>query len=246
MKDLTRTGKKINSLIGKAIAEHGLIKDNDRILVAVSGGKDSLTLLTLLKKIQGWAPVRFELVAIHIKTDFKCGGCVHEERLTDFFSRIDVEYIFSDIKVLDEKGHTSCFWCSWNRRKAFFETAEKLGCNKIALGHHKDDIVETLLLNMIYNSEISAMNPYQEMFGGKLAIIRPLCYVEESLIKQFAGESGFPEQLCQCPFGGSSRRKYIKEFIRQTARLTPKVNIKSNIFNSVKRVRLDYIDVGGE
>jgi len=246
MRDLTRTGSIINSKIGKAVNDYDLIGEGDRILIAVSGGKDSMTLLDLLNKIQGWAPVKFEVFAVHIITDFHCGGCVHKTTLTDAFREMNIEYRFKDIKVLDDKGKTSCFWCSWNRRKAIFETAAELKCNKVALGHHKDDIVETMLMNLLYNGEFSAMNPKQEMFKGKITIIRPLCYVEENTIKKFAAESGLPEQLCKCPFGKDSRRKYVKEFIRQTEKTTPKINIKTNIFKSVARVKSDYIDLKEE
>ncbi|MDP8298493.1 MAG: ATP-binding protein [Candidatus Tantalella remota] len=248
MRDLTRTGIKINSRIGKAIHDYGLIEEGDRILLAVSGGKDSVTLLRFLKMIQGWSPVKFKLSAAHICTDFQCGVRVHKTALTELFDEEELEYTFRDVKVLDEKGKTSCFWCSWNKRKALFEIAQETGCNKVALGHHKDDIVETLLMNLLYNGEISAINPRQELFGGKITLIRPLCYVEERLVKQFVKEKGYPEQLRTCPFGNESRRKYIKDFIRETEKTTPKVNIKENIFRSVTRIKEDYIDLrsGGE
>jgi len=138
VRNLTKTGARINSKIGKAIHDYGLIKNGDRILIAVSGGKDSLTLLSLLKQIQTWSPVKFELFAAHVKTDFQCGGCAHEQTLTDMFEDMGLEYVFKNIKVLDDKGKTTCFWCAWNRRKTLFETADELGCNKVAFGHHKD------------------------------------------------------------------------------------------------------------
>lgn len=242
MRDLTKLGAKINTKIGKALNDYSLIENKDRILVAVSGGKDSLTLLSFLKKIQGWAPVSFEIFAAHIETDFHCGGCVHKPVLSDFFKGIGVEYQVRDVKVLDENGETTCFWCSWNKRKALFKIADELNCNKVAFGHHKDDIAETMLMNLLYNGEISAMNPKQEMFKGKLTLIRPLCYVDEDLIIKFAKESGFPAQLCQCPFGKDSKRKYIKEFIKKTKENTPQVNISTNILKSMSRIRKDYID----
>jgi tRNA 2-thiocytidine biosynthesis protein TtcA len=246
MRDLTPAGRAINTKIGKAIHDYSLIEDGDKILVAVSGGKDSLTLLHLLKKIQSWAPVKYELFAAHISTDFHCGGCVHNNVLTSVFTGLGIEYRFKDIKVLDEKGNTTCFWCSWNKRKALFEIADELGCNKVALGHHKDDIVETMLMNLIYNGEISAMNPRQELFKGKITLIRPLCYVEEDLTRKFSKESAFPEQLCRCPFGQDSRRKFIKDFIAQASKVSGKMDIKTNIFRSMARIKAEYIDVKEE
>jgi tRNA 2-thiocytidine biosynthesis protein TtcA len=243
MRDLTKTGSKINSKIGKAIGDYNLIEEGDRILIAVSGGKDSLTLLSLLKKIQTWSPVNFELFAAHVKSDLHCSGCAHESTLTELFQKMDIKSVFKEIKVLDEKGKTTCFWCSWNRRKALFMAADELDCNKVALGHHKDDIVETMFLNLIYNGEISAMNPRQEIFEGKITIIRPLCYVEENMTRKFAQESGFPGQLCQCPFGMDSKRKHVKEFIRETEKKTPKIDVKTNIFRSISRIKEDYINL---
>lgn len=242
MRDLTRTGRAINSKIGKAIGEYDLIQDGDKILVAVSGGKDSLTLLTLLKAIQSWAPVKFELTAAHVKSDLHCGSSLQDKALIKIFEELGVKYKFLEIEVLDSEEKTTCFWCSWNRRKSLFEYADEARCNKVALGHHKDDIVETMLMNLLYNGEISAINPNQEMFGGKLHIIRPLCYVEENTIKKFAKERGFPDELSQCPFGRDSRRKYVKDLIKDAEQKT-KANIKTNIFNSLSRIREEYIDL---
>lgn len=246
MRGLTKIEEKINSKIGKAIADYGLINDKDKILVAVSGGKDSLTLLSFLKKIQKWAPVKFELFAAHITTDFHCGSYVHSDTLSGLFAEIGVEYKFDHIKVLDEKGKTTCFWCSWNKRKALFKIAQGFGCNKLAFGHHKDDIAETMLMNLFCKGEISTMNPYQEMFKGKLTIIRPLCYVEENLIKEFSKESGFLYQLCKCQFGRDSQREYMKRLIKEIEKNIPGTNVKTNIFKSIAKIKKDYIGLKEE
>ena len=124
------------------------------------------------------------------------------------------EYLFKKINVLDKNKKLNCFWCSWNRRKILFETAGSIGCNKVALGHHKDDIIETTLLNLLFLGEFSTMNPRQELFRGKITIIRPLCHVEERAIMKFAKESGFPAQLYKCPNSQNSQRRHLKEFIK--------------------------------
>ena len=242
MHNLTKTGSYISNKIGRAIADHNLIEDRDRILVAVSGGKDSLTLLKLLIERKSWAPVKFELIAMHVETDFRCAGCVHTKKLKSFFEENDVKYHFEKIKVKSDREKTSCFWCSWNRRKALFLAADKLKCNKIAFGHHKDDIIETLLLNMFYQGEFAAMNPRQELFGGKIVLIRPLCYVEEENMRKFAKEAGFPTQVCRCPNSDTSKRRLMKNMIKELQKDCP--SVRTNIFNSALRVKEDYINLG--
>lgn len=248
MRSLTKTGSYISNRIGKAIADYNLIEHKDRILVAVSGGKDSMTLLKLLAERKRWAPVSFELIAMHVETDFRCGGCIHTKKLKTFFKSLGVKSHFAKIRVR-EKGQegkvkgkgVSCFWCAWNRRKALFMAADKLGCTKIALGHHKDDIIETLLLNLLFQGEFAAMNPRQELFGGKIVIIRPLCYVEEENMKKFAGESGFPSQVCRCPNADTSKRRMMKNFIKDMEKVCP--HVKTNIFRSISRVKEEYINI---
>ncbi len=239
MKKFTRSAHFISNKIGKAIGDYNLIEKNDKILIAVSGGKDSLTLLRLLRERQKWSPVKYELFAVNVKTDFHCASCTHEDALKKIFDGLGVKYVFSNIKVLDENNKTTCFWCSWNRRKELFNLADKHGCNKVALGHHKDDIIETTLMNMLFNGEFASMNPRQELFEGKLVIIRPLCYVEENIIKRYAKESGFTPKLCKCPFSQDSRRKFIKEFIREAEKKSP--NVRANIFNSASRIKKEYL-----
>ena len=241
MRRLGRIGNYISSKIGKAIGDYNMIEDGDRILVAVSGGKDSLSLLKLLNERKKWAPIKYELVAMHVQTDYRCAGCVHTAALKKFFKDNKIAYRFSKIKVRGEDNSVSCFWCSWNRRKALFLAAAKLGCRKIAFGHHKDDIIETLLLNIFYQGEFAAMNPAQKLFRGKITIIRPLCYVEESALKKYSILSGFPSQMCRCPNSGLSKRRMMKNFISKAEKDCR--NVKTNIFRSISRVRKDYIDI---
>ncbi len=241
MRPLGRTGNYISSRIGRAIADYKLIEDKDRILVAVSGGKDSMALLTLLNERKKWAPVSYELIAMHVRSDFHCAGCVHEKTLKSFFEERGIRHRFARIKIVDKKRGVSCFWCAWNRRKALFLAADKLGCNKIAFGHHRDDIVETLLLNMLFQGEFAAMNPRQELFKGKLTIIRPLCYVEEDVLRRYAKECKFPSQMCRCPNSKVSKRRVVKDFLNAVERDCG--HVKQNVFNSMSRVNKDYLQV---
>jgi len=241
MRRLSDSGNYISSRIGKAIGDYNMIEAGDRILVAVSGGKDSLSLLTLLNERKKWAPVKYELIAMHVETDHRCAGCVHTGTLKKFFKDNNIAYKFKKIKVRGKDNSVSCFWCSWSRRKALFVAAKELGCGKIAFGHHKDDIIQTLLLNIFYQGEFAAMNPAQKLFRGKITIIRPLCYVEEDVLKKFSVESGFPSQLCKCPNSDLSKRRMMKNFINKAEKESK--NVKTNIFRSISRVRKDYIDI---
>jgi tRNA 2-thiocytidine biosynthesis protein TtcA len=242
MRQLTKTGNYISARIGRAIADYNLIEDKDRILVAVSGGKDSLALLKLLNERRRWAPVHYELMAVHIETDYRCAGCVHTKALKRLFEDLGVKHHFEKIRIRNGGARDiSCFWCSWNRRKALFTLADRFDCNKVALGHHMDDIVETLLLNIFYHGEFSAMNPRQELFGGKITIIRPLCYVGEEATRRFARESAFPPQVCRCPNSQVSKRRKMKDIVRDLERDCQ--HAKTNIFKSIGRINHEYTQI---
>lgn len=242
----TKLKRLINRRIGRAIEDYDLISRGDKVLVAVSGGKDSLSLLSLMKDLEKRAPVDFEVSAAHITTDFSCASCTHTDALKEVFKKEGAEYFFGHASVLDEEGKTNCFWCSWNKRKKLFEIAKEAGCNKIAFGHHKDDIAETMLLNLLFKGEISVMNPRQELFSGELTLIRPLCYVDEKMLIDFAKENGFSSKVCQCPYGNTSKRKMIKDFLARLEEESPELSIKTNIFKSVSRIKEDYIDLKSE
>jgi tRNA 2-thiocytidine biosynthesis protein TtcA len=228
----------ISKRVGRAIMDYNMLADGDKIAVAVSGGKDSLTLLRILSDRRKFVPIKYELLAVHIDLGYPCQ---HPKILAKYFESLGIKYHIEKVDIL--KGKTrkdiSCFWCSWNRRKALFETADKFGCTKVALGHHKDDVVETILLNLFFHGEISAMSPRQELFGGKIVIIRPLVYVEEDMIVRFARTAGFAHQKCTCPNSLTSNRTRITEILKDLEKVCP--DIKTNIFRSVKRIKKDYL-----
>ncbi len=232
--------KEIRSLMGKAIHRFGLINDGDRIMVGVSGGKDSLTLLHLLYEREKRVPISYELIPVHIDLGF---GSNQAEILRDFFEKRGLTYHieFTDIGLRansSENRENPCFLCSWERRKRLFQLAESLRCNKIAFGHHKDDIIETLLLNIFYSAEISTMLPIQPMFKGRLTIIRPLALIEEKKIERFAREMNLPFSPSSCPASGRTKRKEVKELIATLEQRNRK--IKENIFRSLSRIKMDY------
>lgn len=228
----------ISKKVGKAITDYNMLSDKDKIAVAVSGGKDSLTLLKVLRDRQSFVPIEYELLAVHIDLGF---GSIDSRILAGYFKKHAYEYHIEKIDILKGKDRKdiSCFWCSWNRRKALFETAAKFNCNKVALGHHKDDIVQTMLLNLFFQGEISAMRPKQELFKGKITLIRPLAYVEEKEIIGFAKSEDFLHPKCRCPNSISSQRTQIAEIIKELEIACPQV--KTNIYRSLKRIKSEYL-----
>ncbi|RJP27965.1 MAG: tRNA 2-thiocytidine(32) synthetase TtcA [Candidatus Omnitrophota bacterium] len=228
----------ISKEIGKAIGDYGLISDGDKIAVAVSGGKDSITLLNLLNERRKFAPVNYEIMAIHVDLGYPRSV---SNKLKKYFNKIGVNYHIEKNDVLKKTGRSdiSCFWCSWNRRKSLFESAARLGFSKVALGHHMDDIIETILMNMFFQGEISAMLPKQELFGGKITLIRPLAYVQECMIKKYTKEFSVEYDKCICPNSAISNRRRMRRIISQLKKACP--DIKKNIFRSVRRVKADYL-----
>ncbi len=228
----------ISKRMGRAIMDYQMLADRDKIAVAVSGGKDSLILLRLLLDRKAFVPIKYDVIAIHIDMGYpkSISG-----KLEKYFKKLNVKYqiIKSDTLKKTEKSKINCFWCSWNRRKELFIAANKLGCTKIALGHHMDDIIETVLLNLFFQGEISSMVPKQKLFKGKITLIRPLAYVEERLIERFAREAKLGHDTCVCPRSVTSNRSRVGRIIRSLEKVCP--DIKKNIFRSVKRVKQDYL-----
>lgn len=231
----------IKRSVGKALHHYKMISDGEKIAVGLSGGKDSLTLMWILTERLTRIPISYELFAIYIDPGFE-GNFV--KPLEDYCRKMNyslhVEKTDFGIKAhSSENRENPCFLCSMLRRKRMFEIADELGCSKLALGHHKDDIIETLFMNMCYAGEISTMVPVQPLFGGELTIIRPLSYVDEDTICRFARHKGFPDFTNPCPSAKNSSRHKIKNTLRSLYQSNKK--IKGNIFKSLSRVKPDYL-----
>jgi tRNA 2-thiocytidine biosynthesis protein TtcA len=228
----------ISKRVGRAIIDYNMLSEGDKIAVAVSGGKDSLTLLKVLRDRQSFVPIKYDLMAVHIDLGYP-KSCA--KALEKYFKKIGVKYHIEKVDVLKKTKpkDINCFWCSWNRRKALFETANRCGFNKVALGHHMDDIIETILLNLFFQGEISAMSPKQELFKGKIILIRPLAYTEEHLIRKFVKEQKLATFDCTCPNSVISNRTKMGKIISDLKRICP--DVKKNIFRSIKRIKKNYL-----
>jgi tRNA 2-thiocytidine biosynthesis protein TtcA len=233
--------KALNRAIGKAIHDYDMIRDADRILVGLSGGSDSLTLLWMLAERRARVRVAYHLEAAYVDPGFGGGA---GETMQPFCERLEVplRVEVTDFGLVSHgplNRENPCFLCARLRRKRLFEIAAELGCDTLALGHNKDDVIETLFLNICYSGEISTMRPAQEMFNGRFRVVRPLAYAETELIRRFAREQRLPVSANPCPSAGSSRRADIKQLLQQLYRSNPK--IKGNIFRAMRHLKPEYL-----
>ncbi|MEZ4598397.1 MAG: tRNA 2-thiocytidine(32) synthetase TtcA [Syntrophotaleaceae bacterium] len=221
-----RLFNKIKKQVGRAVGDFQLIEEGDRIAVAVSGGKDSYALLHILESLRRRAPIRYELVAVNVHPGFpgyrpepleqhlKQHGFAHRMEKTDCYQIIETKR---------RPGSSYCAFCARLRRGVLYSVADELGCNKIALGHHLDDFIETLLLNQFFVGTIKAMSPKLLADNERHTVIRPLVYVEERDIIEFSYANDFPVIACACPAGasGDRNRRKMKHLVKELSKDIP-------------------------
>jgi tRNA 2-thiocytidine biosynthesis protein TtcA len=230
--------KKLLKKVNKAIHEYDLLGDGDRIVVAVSGGGDSLGLLRLLQMRQRLVPEKIDLVAVHIYDNTRAGERFHKD-LGAWFQASGVEYALEPLEVpADEPRPFSCLRCAWHRRKALFLTADRLNCNKVAFGHHADDVAQTALLNLFYSGRLESMEPRVEFFGGKITVIRPLVYVPKEELTRFAQTSGFPPPPPLCPNSLTSERTRMQAILQELESDHP--GVRSNLLRALRRAKKEH------
>ena len=245
--ELNRSQKNLRRDVGRAIVDFNMIEDGDLVMVCISGGKDSYTLLNILQSLQKYAPIKFRIHAVNL--DQKQPG-FPEHVLPQYLEELQINYkiieqdTYSIVKKKIPEGKTYCGLCSRLRRGILYNYAESLGADKIALGHHRDDIVETLFLNMFYGGNLSAMPPKLLSDDKRNIVIRPLAYCKELEIDRYAKLMNFP--IIPCDLCGSQnhlQRQSIKSMLRQWDKKNPG-RIES-IFRSITNISLSQLaDVG--
>ena len=230
---------RIKRLTGKAIGDFNLIENRDKILVGISGGKDSYTLLHILESLRKRAPIDFELFPVTVDSGFPG---FRKEIIEEHLKKQGFNYLIkktNGYQIIEEKrdpGSSYCSFCARLRRGVIYSIADKLGCNKIALGHHLDDFIETLLLNQFYNGRLSAMSPKLLADNNRHTVIRPLVYVEEDEIIAFTSRNSFPVICCACPVCGrvEQKRKKTKALLKNLSQDNP--SIKKSLLSSLKNI----------
>lgn len=235
--------KKIWSKFVKALNDFNLIEEGDKIAVGVSGGKDSLLLCKLFQELKRDRSKNFEVVFVSMNPGFK------EKDIFEFkenLKKLNIECEVFDSNVWEvsfrESPDSPCFLCAKMRRGVLYKKVEEIGCNKLALGHHFDDIVETSLINMFYAGTLKTMIPKVSSTSGKLSLIRPLAYVKEADIISFMNKNSIKPMGCGCSVQAGekdSKRKEIKELLKELEKTNK--NIKQSIFNSLRNINIDYV-----
>lgn len=231
---------KLRSAFTKALKEYALLEDGDKVLIGLSGGKDSLALVELFAERRKIFKPKFTVEAAHVivrnvpyQSDL--------EYLKDYCNNFNIplHVVETEFDASTDKRKSPCFLCSWNRRKKLFETAQEFGCNKIALGHHQDDIIETLLMNLTFQGAFSTMPPLLKMKKMDFSIIRPLCLIKESDLQELATMRGFKKQIKNCPFEEQSSRSNMKEVLNQLEAMNP--HARHSIWGAMHNVQPEYL-----
>ncbi len=241
MKNGYRLPAGLNRKIGRAMHDFSMFSQGDRVLIAVSGGVDSLTLACILKIWQRKAPVHFDLTAYYIDHGFwkrQEDAADPREAIQRQLQRFSLDFAIEDERLIQETERT-CFLCSRNRRSQLFDLAGEKGYNKIALGHHKDDLIETFMLNAIYSGNISTMVPRQDLFNGSLSIVRPMAYLEKSEVCEIATGLELKVVKNLCPLADDTRREKVRSLLHALYQDEP--GARDSLFAALSNVRKDYL-----
>ena len=231
--------QKLLSYTRQAIDEYQMIQDGDKIAIGISGGKDSLTLLYALSNLQKFYPKNFSLIAITVDLGYENFDLSKIQKLCD---SLQVEYHIISTKIgemvtSDNLEGSACSLCARLRKGALNDAAKALGCNKVAYGHHMDDVIETMMLSLIYEGRFCSFWPVTFLDKTELTIIRPMIYVPETDVKGFENKYDLPITKNPCPIDGSTKREYVKNLIRQINLENP--GVKKRLFHAIKDGNLE-------
>jgi len=232
--------RKICRKVGVTLRDHEMIAEGDHILVGLSGGKDSMILLKTLAERRQALPFSFKISAAHILVT-TAGYELDSNYLRNFCEQLNVPLYIREIDPDLEQNpdKTPCFVCSWHRRKELFDLTRDLECNKLALGHHREDAIETLFLNMLFHGSISSL-PYKlSMFEGRIHLIRPLMDISESLLEEYTSETGMVKTIKACPHENNTRRKEVRDLLDKARDIY--VQAPYNIFRSMSNIYGEYL-----
>lgn len=232
--------KRIRKRFNKACKEYNLLEDGDKILIGVSGGKDSIMLLKLLAEQSKIYKPHIEVMAAYIAMS-NIAYKTNTDAIQEYCNKMGIVFITSETSfdTSTDTRKSSCFLCSWNRRKQLFTIAQEHKCNKLALGHNMDDFLETMLMNMTFQGAFSAMSPLMKMKKFQLNVIRPLCLVEEKEIALYAEQAGFPKQIKNCPYEKESNRQKMKELLLHLETLNPEA--RYNIWGAMSNIQPELL-----
>ena len=232
--------KTINRLLGKAMYDYQMLADGDRILLGVSGGVDSLVLAWLLHHWRDKAPIDYEVMALHLDMGFEAD---QHQAVEAELAKIGIPFLteHTSYGFLANQAHPSkaCYQCAKARRNHLFETARTDHYSAVALGHHQDDLLETFFLNMLYSGNLSTMMPRQNLFSGRLKIVRPMAYLTKEQVYAVAEIAGVTPVKNLCPMASHSKREEIRRLMATILQLDPK--FRANIFAALGNVRTEYL-----
>jgi len=231
---------KLSRKVGQTLQKHSLIEPHDRILIGLSGGKDSYALLEILADRKKHLPFSFELFAIHVIIN-EVGYLNDLEYMKKFCTNLNVQlHIVSEsVDLFKDPKKAPCYVCSWHRRKKIFNLTKELNCNKLAFGHHADDALQTFMLNLIYHGSISSL-PYKlKMFDGRVFLVRPLLDIDELHLQHLAELHAYPKEINKCPFDKKTKRNEVSVLLSDIYKSHKLA--KKNIFRAMDKIFPEYL-----
>lgn len=230
----------LHAKFGKAMKTYGLVNDGDKILIGISGGKDSLAMVELFANRMKIFKPKFSVEAVHVSVS-NIPYQADIEYLKQYCESFNVPFhhVITEFDASTDTRKSPCFLCSWNRRKMLFETAQKYNCNKIALGHHQDDILQTLLINITFQGAFSTMPPLLKMNKMDVNIIRPMCLIKESDLQKMADLRGFKKQIKNCPYEQDSHRNDIKRILKELEKINP--DARHSLWGAMSNIQNEYL-----